>query len=384
MKASSFDRTKLNGHAVTLIAANGDIGAALWRLRASAPDPDPPRHRTRSTSPTRRSCRCGCSTIGTISIGTVERGYAGPSLWDWASLPNDRSALLGLCSRQCLDRHQRRRPQQRQRRPANPHARISAEGRGARRRLPALWHPRLSLGPLQRPMRDRRACRPRTRWTRAYALVARQGGRDLSAHPRLRRLPRQSQFRRPAGAAGLQAHPGGRRQHASPMRSRRIGGTVFWRAFVYGNSKEDRAKQAYDEFKPLDGKFRGNVIVQVKNGPIDFQPREPFHPLFGQMPHTNVGDSKCSSRKRISRPERRRRLTSRRCGRRCCDAGHLLAALRNAGQGDHRGDGGRVEYRQRPQLDRPPISTRRTGMRSAGSRGTRRCRRERSPTSGRG
>ncbi len=67
------------------------------------------------------------------------------------------------------------------------------------------------------------------------------------------------------------------------------GGTVFWRAFVYGNSKEDRAKQAYDEFRPLDGKFRNNVVVQVKNGPIDFQPREPFHPLFGQMPHTRIG-----------------------------------------------------------------------------------------------
>ena len=49
---------------------------------------------------------------------------------------------------------------------------------------------------------------------------------------------------------------------------------------------DDRAKQAYDEFKPLDGKFRDNVIVQVKNGPIDFQPREPFHPLFGAMPKT--------------------------------------------------------------------------------------------------
>jgi len=66
-------------------------------------------------------------------------------------------------------------------------------------------------------------------------------------------------------------------------------GTVFWRAFVYSNAKEDRAKQAYDEFRPLDGKFASNVIVQVKNGPIDFQPREPFSPLFGQMPRTKVG-----------------------------------------------------------------------------------------------
>lgn len=66
-----------------------------------------------------------------------------------------------------------------------------------------------------------------------------------------------------------------------------FGGVVMWRAFVYSNeTPEDRAKQAYNEFKPLDGKFRDNVLVQVKNGPIDFQPREPFHPLFGAMTKT--------------------------------------------------------------------------------------------------
>jgi len=65
------------------------------------------------------------------------------------------------------------------------------------------------------------------------------------------------------------------------------GGIVLWRAFVYSNeTPEDRFKQAYNEFKPLDGSFRKNVVVQVKNGPIDFQPREPFHPLFGAMPKT--------------------------------------------------------------------------------------------------
>jgi alpha-glucuronidase len=64
-------------------------------------------------------------------------------------------------------------------------------------------------------------------------------------------------------------------------------GIVMWRAFVYDNNvPDDRAKQAYNEFVPLDGKFRRNVIIQVKNGPIDFQPREPFHPLFGAMPGT--------------------------------------------------------------------------------------------------
>lgn len=65
------------------------------------------------------------------------------------------------------------------------------------------------------------------------------------------------------------------------------GGIVMWRAFVYANEKnEERSKQAYSEFQPLDGQFKANVLVQVKNGPIDFQPREPFSPLFGATPKT--------------------------------------------------------------------------------------------------
>ncbi len=66
------------------------------------------------------------------------------------------------------------------------------------------------------------------------------------------------------------------------------GGIVMWRAFVYSANNEDRGKQAYDEFMSLDGKFRDNVIIQVKNGPIDFQPREPFSPLFGAMKKTSI------------------------------------------------------------------------------------------------
>jgi alpha-glucuronidase len=65
------------------------------------------------------------------------------------------------------------------------------------------------------------------------------------------------------------------------------GGLVMWRAFVYSaDIEEDRAKQAFNEFVPLDGQFSKNVLIQVKNGPIDFQPREPFHPLFGAMTET--------------------------------------------------------------------------------------------------
>lgn len=66
-------------------------------------------------------------------------------------------------------------------------------------------------------------------------------------------------------------------------------GVVIWRAFVYGNSNEkDRVKQAYQEFKPLDGKFDKNVLLQIKNGPLDFQPSEPPNPLFGALERTNL------------------------------------------------------------------------------------------------
>jgi alpha-glucuronidase len=68
------------------------------------------------------------------------------------------------------------------------------------------------------------------------------------------------------------------------------GGVVLWRAFVYSErDATDRAMQAYRQLQPLDGAFADNVVLQVKNGPVDFQPREPVHPLFGAMPRTNLG-----------------------------------------------------------------------------------------------
>jgi len=72
------------------------------------------------------------------------------------------------------------------------------------------------------------------------------------------------------------------------------GGIVIWRTFVYNcmvdwrDRSTDRAKAAYDNFKPLDGKFMDNVVLQIKNGPMDFQIREPITPLFGAMEKTNV------------------------------------------------------------------------------------------------
>ena len=71
------------------------------------------------------------------------------------------------------------------------------------------------------------------------------------------------------------------------------GGILLYRGFVYDhhmdwrNLKNDRARAAYDNFHPLDGKFDDNVILQIKNGPIDFQVREPVSPLFGALGRTN-------------------------------------------------------------------------------------------------
>lgn len=72
-----------------------------------------------------------------------------------------------------------------------------------------------------------------------------------------------------------------------------FGGIVIWRCFVYDcqqdwrDEKTDRARAGYDHFIPLDGQFDENVILQIKNGPMDFQVREPVHPLFGRLQHTN-------------------------------------------------------------------------------------------------
>ena len=139
------------------------------------------------------------------------------------------------------------------------------------------------------------------------------------------------------------------------------GGVVMWRAFVYSNDVPiDRIKQAYDEFKPLDGTFRENVLVQVKNGPLDFQPREPFHPLFGAMPKTplmlefqitkeylgqdtHLAYLGPTVRGGAATPTPTRRARARR-SRGSIDG--LAARLRAHG---HRR---RRQHRQRPQLDR--------------------------------
>ncbi|WP_221032710.1 alpha-glucuronidase family glycosyl hydrolase [Actomonas aquatica] len=83
-------------------------------------------------------------------------------------------------------------------------------------------------------------------------------------------------------------HADGANLLAKPLAAAGRDGIVMWRAFVYAfEDTTDRVKQAYNQFVPLDGKFADNVLVQIKNGPLDFMPREAFSPLFGATPQTN-------------------------------------------------------------------------------------------------
>ncbi len=79
-------------------------------------------------------------------------------------------------------------------------------------------------------------------------------------------------------------HADGANMLANALRPHK--GIVMWRAFVYDPKSSDRANQAYLEFMPFDGQFADNVIIQIKNGPVDFQPREPYSPLFTAMQKT--------------------------------------------------------------------------------------------------
>jgi alpha-glucuronidase len=217
----------------------------------------------------------------------VERGYAGISIWNWHTLPGyidqrytdyaRANASIGINGTVLTN--------------VNANARVLTEmylekvaalanvfrPYGIRVYLTARFSAPVEIGGLKTadPLNEE----VRQWWKRKgkeiYELIPDFGGFLVKANSEGQPGP-QSYGRTHADGANLLADA------VAPY-----GGIVMWRAFVYSNeTAEDRFKQAYNEFKPLDGKFRNNVMVQVKNGPIDFQPREPFHPLFGAMPQT--------------------------------------------------------------------------------------------------
>jgi len=220
---------------------------------------------------------------------TVERGYAGFSIWDWQKLPQWRdpryvdyaraNASIGINGTVLTN--------------VNANAQVltplylekvaaladTFRPWGLRVYLTARFSAPTEIGGLKTadPLDPKVQAWWRTKTNEIYRYVPDFGGFLVKANSEGQPGP-QDYGRSHADGANMLADA------LAPH-----GGTVIWRAFVYtSKASEDRAKQAYDEFKPLDGKFRRNVMLQVKNGPIDFQPREPFHPLFGQMPETPV------------------------------------------------------------------------------------------------
>jgi alpha-glucuronidase len=218
---------------------------------------------------------------------TVERGYAGQSLWEWEQLPDSLSpryrdyaranASIGINGTVLTNVNANAKV-------LSPEyiTKVAALARvfrpyGIRVYLTARFSAPIEMGGLKTA--DPLDAAVRTWWRNKadeiYRAIPDFGGFLVKANSEGQPGP-QDYKRTHADGANMLA------EAVAPH-----GGIVMWRAFVYSNDVPlDRTKQAYDEFKPLDGAFRSNVLVQVKNGPLDFQPREPFHPLFGAMPKT--------------------------------------------------------------------------------------------------
>ncbi len=218
---------------------------------------------------------------------SVERGYAGRSLWEWDKLPEEISpryrqyaranASIGINGAVLTN--------------VNADARVLTSKYlkkvaaiaevlrpyGIRVYLTARFSAPMEIGDLETA--DPRKKKVKRFWKRKarqiYETIPDFGGFLVKANSEGQPGP-QDYDRTHAEGANMLARA------VAPF-----GGIVMWRAFVYKDEVPvDRIKQAYEEFKPLDGQFEENAVVQVKNGPLDFQPREPFHPLFGAMPET--------------------------------------------------------------------------------------------------
>jgi alpha-glucuronidase len=218
---------------------------------------------------------------------TVERGYAGESIWDWHKLPDYLDPRYTDYARACaslgingtIPTNVNASPVGLTRPYLQKYAALADLFRpyGLRIYLTVRFSAPIESGGLKTADPLDPAVRA---WWRAkadeiYTLIPDFGGFLVKANSEGQPGP-QDYSRTHADGANMLADA------VAPH-----GGIIMWRAFVYSQDQpDDRAKQAYAEFVPLDGKFRDNVVLQVKNGPIDFQPREPFHPLFGAMPRT--------------------------------------------------------------------------------------------------
>jgi len=279
---------KLGGHAVTVIAANGETGAlygAFHFLRLL--QTQQPIHNLNISQTPRLQLRM-LNHWDNLD-GSIERGYAGRSLWNWEELPDKidprlrdyarANASVGINGTALNN--------------VNANAKsLSAEylrkaaaiadvfrPYGVRVFLSARFSAPMELGGLKTadPFDAEVAAWWKKKADEIYSIIPDFGGFLVKANSEGQPGPRTYDRNHVDGANMLAAA-------VAPHN-----GIVIWRAFVYDAKPDyDRAAAAYDNLQPFDGKFAPNVLLQVKNGPIDFQPREPFHPLFGAMPKTQL------------------------------------------------------------------------------------------------
>jgi len=279
---------KLGGRSVTVIASSGEIGALygafyfLRRMQTLQPidklDVDQkPRLQKRMLN------------HWDNLDGSVERGYAGRSLWDWQALPEKvdprlreyarANASVGINGSALNNVNSNSRSLSAEY--LRKAAAIADVFRpyGVRVYLSARFSAPIELGGLKTadPLDPEVAAWWKKKADEVYGIIPDFGGFLVKANSEGQPGPRTYNRDHVDGANMLAAA-------VAPHN-----GVVIWRAFVY-DMKEgyDRAGAAYENLQPFDGKFAPNVLLQVKNGPIDFQPREPFHPLFGAMPKTHL------------------------------------------------------------------------------------------------
>jgi len=279
---------RLRGRAVTVIASEGEAGALYGAF-----------HFLRLMQTLRPVGNLNVSERPRLQLrvldhwdnldGTIERGYAGRSLWDWKTLPDvidprlrdyaRANASVGVngsvlnnvnASSQSLGVEYLRKT-----------AAVADAFRpyGIRVYLAAHFSAPIELGGLKTadPLDAEVAAWWKGKAEEIYRLIPDFGGFLVKANSEGQPGPRTYKRTHAEGANVLAAA-------LAPH-----GGVCIWRAFVYdADTDYDRAAAAYDSLQPSDGRFAPNVLLQVKNGPIDFQPREPFHPLFGSMPKTQV------------------------------------------------------------------------------------------------
>ena len=277
---------QVDGKRVTVIAANSNRGLLYGafhylRLAQSAQPLD--------TLDVRTAPRMGLRVLNHWDNlnGTVERGYSGFSIWDWWRLPEWKgprytdyaraNASIGI-NGTVLNNVNAKSDSL-----TAPYIAKAAaladvfRPYGIKVYLSARWTAPMEIGGLKTadPLDPEVAVWWKAKADEIYKAIPDFGGFLVKANSEGQ--PGPQDYKR--------THAEGANMLAAAVKPH--GGIVMWRAFVYAHDNpDDRAKQAYTDFKPLDGKFADNVLVQVKNGAIDFQPREPFHPLFGAMPKT--------------------------------------------------------------------------------------------------